>query len=91
MRKDRFPNSIKLITSEIPNSKDIAANVFKRPPIHLNKKWFYPKKRRLKSEIKILKDNLFFFISLSGIKYMIIKFLRFNKYLLNQIVKMIKG
>ena len=60
LRKDRFINGIKSLTSAIPNQKDIAVNVIGFPPLHLNKRWFHPKKRTFKSKTKILKDLVWF-------------------------------
>ena len=79
LRKDRFKNGNRFVSSEIPHPKDIA-NVISRRPIHLNEKWFHPKKRRFISKVKMFKDNLIFYLfciySKFPLKNIILKFHR---------------
>lgn len=56
LRRDRFLNKKLSINNTIPNPKDISANLLTRKPLHLNKNWFNPKDRELKSKLKIIKD-----------------------------------
>ena len=56
LRRDRFLNKKLSINNAIPNPKDISANLLTRKPLHLNKNWFDPKDRELKSKLKIIKD-----------------------------------
>ena len=80
LRKDRFFNTNLFVSSEIPHRKDILFNVLNKRPLHLNKKWFHPKKRKVISLVKIIKDNLIWFLFFLYAKYpiknLILKFLR---------------
>lgn len=58
LRKDRIPESGReLIAPSLPHPDDIAYNVRKRPPIHLNEKWM-DGIRSKESDIKRLQDWL---------------------------------